>query len=324
MEKQFSTLSIEDRDLINGWSQKFKIEIWFWSIFLIPMFIFTTWLISLLNGDVLFVIVFIVGLDLLSLGRLANRIYGLMNVKKCLRKNEKYIVAGDMKSLEVKKQKWLIYTIGKDTVTVLDPLLPVTMLHSYVLNGWKVRLHAVSITPSIQLLLQVEYDKIAPPKKENQPITAEDKSHYNSKKDSWDAIKITGGLMGAMCLLTCLFVPGRTIWLFVIIYLACFLLIGGVVFFVWWAADRRTNKIILTGTVTEVFRIRYKIGRYSSYKEMNWYRLGNETVAGTMIDKDGVFLGSTARFVFYADKKGRRGALMGVTCLNHKTTTFHK
>lgn len=314
MEKQYTTLRIEDRDLINAWSRKFKIEIWPVSILIIFLLAFSAWILNIyLEGikEILFILVFITILNLFLLARIANRVYNLMNVKKFLSRNEKYIISGKVQVLQVKKQKWLMYEVGGQAIKVQDPILPPSILYANVLKNVSVRLHIAAVSPSKQVLLLVEYEGIPVAKKEYEMITTEDRLRYNSKKDSWNAVKITAGVLGGVALLVFFLAPRDVSWIFLIINLACFLFVSAVIFFTWWVTNQYEEKMVITGTITEIFRVRYRVGK-SSYREMNWYRAGGETVSGYATDTDGLYIGATARFEFYAGKKGRRGALMSI------------
>ncbi|GEP92882.1 hypothetical protein SAMN05660909_04772 [Chitinophaga terrae (ex Kim and Jung 2007)] len=314
MEKEYTTLRIEDKDLINAWSRKFKIEIWVWGVVSMLFLGCAAWMFSIyLEGikDILPVIRLMAVLILLVLARIANRVYNLMNVKKFLSRNEKYIISGKVQVLQVKKYKWLIYEVGGQVIKVQDPILPPSILYANIRKDARVRLHIAAISPSKQVLLQAEYDGVPAAKKEYEMITQDDRLRYNNKKDSWNAVKISAAIMAGIWILTFLLTPRDTSRIFAVIDLICFLLISAVIYFSWWLTNRYQEKMVITGTITEIFRIRYRVGK-SSYREMNWYRAGGETVPGHTTDSDGLYIGATARFECYADKKGRRGALMNI------------
>ena len=233
-------------------------------------------------------------------------------VQKTIARNEKTITHGSLQLLQTKNNGTLIYTIDNQTLTVIMASQPLAFVGANYLTGAQVRVYSVPVSSKQQLLLAVVYEQMPPVHKQILTISATEKANNNNKKDSLEALKITSIILGILSVVSSFFFTGGGILVIIGVYLFCFILIASIIYFTYRQIEAYTEKLVITGVVTEQLRIRYRIGRHGSYRQMNWYRIGNELAPGTLSDQDGLQAGDTARFEFYAGKKGKRHSLIRV------------
>jgi hypothetical protein len=313
MQVQRSTLSAEDIDIIRNWSRTYRTGAWFWSIGGLPVIAFSIWISGIFIREEMNIIPLLVVFGLLGLlfiGMFIKCYRKLRLVKKIILENEKNINYGTIQSLQTKGLRTLVYTIDGQRLAVTSSILPQNFVHASCMQGAPVRVHTVNLSASQQLLLQVQYEQVPPARRQVQLITAEEKAGNNNKKDSWDALKIAAIILGILCFGSSIFFRGAGLLLILSSYLFCFLLIGAITYFIYRTIESYTEKLVIEGTITEIVRIRYKIGKYSGYKQLNWYRVGHELTPGTMQENEGLQPGDTVRFEYYAGKNGQRRAII--------------
>lgn len=308
-----STLSAEDIDIIRNWSRTYRIGAWFWAIAGIPVIAFSIWISGIFireEMNIMLLLIFFGLLSLLFIGMFIKCFRKLRLVKKIFLKNEKNITYGTVQSLQTKGIRTLVYTINGQRLAVTSSILPQIFVRASCMQGASVRVHSVNLSASEQLLLQVQYEQVSPARRQVQVITAEEKAGNDNKKGSWDALKTAAIILGILCFVSSIFFKGSGLLLIFGVYLFCFLLIGAIVYFTYRTIESYTEKLVIEGTITELVRIKYKIGKYSGYKQMNWYRVGHELTPGTMLENEELQPGDTVRFEYYAGKKGQRRAII--------------
>ncbi|QEC43770.1 hypothetical protein [Pseudobacter ginsenosidimutans] len=316
MPIQRSTLSAEDIKAMQQWVWKYRTAAWFWGIFIFPLLGFSDWLVQVFIEEAMSIIpllVFFGLMDILAIWLFVKCTRKVRFVQKSIDRNEKTITHGNLQALQTKLNGRFIYTINNHPLAVISATQPLALVGANILREAQVRLHSVAVSPKQQLLLAVVYEQIPPPQKQILTITPEEKAASNNKKDSLEALKITGIILGVICAVSGIFFTGGGLIMIFGVYLFCFLLIAAVIYFTYRSVEAYTEKLVITGIVTEQLRVQYRIGRHGSYKQMNWYRIGNELVPGTIRDQDGLQAGDTARFEFYAGKNGKRHGLIRVS-----------
>lgn len=251
-------------------------------------------------------------LPLLSLFLFILFLRKLFFVKRCINKNEKNIYQGIVQNLHTRNYTKLAYTIDDTTIEVFSHVLLANLVSAGNMKDHTAKLYTAEVSPGKQLLLEVKYDQLPPARKTIQTISATEKAGNNNKKDSIGALKITAVLLGILCAVSSIFFRGDGLVMIIGVFLFCFLLISSIIYYTYRLVEGYTEKYIIEGTITEFIRIRYKIGRYGSYQEMNWYRTGNELIPGSTKDSDGLRPGDTARFEYYAGKKKQRRELIRI------------
>jgi len=313
MPIQRSTLSAEDIKAMKQWVWKFRSAAWFWGIFTFPLLAFSAWLVQVYIEEEMSIIpllVFFGILNILSIWLFVKCTRKVRFVQKSIHRNEKTITHGSLQALQTKVDGTLIYTIDHYILTVIMAKQPLAFVGANYLKEAPVRVHSVAVSAKQQLLLAVVYEQMPPVKKQILTISPEEKAANNNKKDSLEALKVSGIILGVLCVLSSFFFPGGGLLMIIGVYLFCFLMIAGIIYFHYRQTESYTEKMVITGVVPEQLRVRYRIGRRGSFKQMNWYRIGNQLVPGTLRDQDGLQAGDTARFEFYVGKNGKRHALI--------------
>ncbi len=109
---------------------------------------------------------------------------------------------------------------------------------------------------------------------------------------------------GILCVVSSIFFKGQGLLLILSVYFFCLLLISIIIYVVYRSIESYTEKLVIEGTLLRNWcASSIKIGKYSGYKQMNWYRVGEELLPGTLLENEGLQPGDSVRFEYYAGKK---------------------
>ena len=283
---------------------------------LIPLLIFTILAVTEQKEDTgLFIYFGVIDLALLLLFYFPLR--KLRIIKNTCETGLKIVYSGIVKDLYPKKWNRLVYNIDGHPIEVWAPSPLSGLTDTDSLLNTDIELSVFPLTKRKNIMLTVLYPEFSISETSHQLYSDKDREEFDEKNkaEPWASIKITIGIIAGMTALTWLIVGTKYLWLFLIFYTVILTLASIIIAVTTRQLKNTTEKLVITGTVSEVIRFKYKTSKHSPWRNSCWYRIGSELNRGYDNDEGSLKPGEYCRLEYYADKKGRRTSLFRITKL---------
>lgn len=236
-------------------------------------------------------------------------------LRAAVRQDQKRILRGRLKKVEILPRGRLRYTLGDEAIQV-DLLLGESIRASHIfgrplesfehLNDMVVELHCIEIGTDIVLLLQVHYPETQSAARSERPATASDRGRADNLSRSVALAMAGAGLLAV--LVTSLAVRHPAVAVIVVGSIAAIVWAATMLFFVLprrARARRSATVATITGPVTEIISARIQHGRTAVSFDVRWYRIGGTLFCptGAGVDDVKAQLGQLVKYEFLVDER---------------------